>query len=146
MTERTNLELRKSGNPKHFPMPTNPNTQQPATEGQNFVSAFTQLRRGGAAVDASEALLDVVQAVRKTGKKGTLTIKITVCPNAKGDDVVLSLLDDITTKIPKAERGSTIFFAEDDGTLVRNDPRQGELRFSIVEGKGAPPVPASAAK
>ena len=128
--ERANLEIRK---PIQSPMPTNPNTQ-PATEGQNFVTTFTQLRRGGAAVDASEALLEVVQAVRKTCKKGALTIKITVCPNAKGDDVVLSLLDDITTKIPKAERGSTIFFAEDDGTLVRNDPRQGELKLTVVAG------------
>lgn len=114
-------------------MSTNkPDTPMPT--GADALAVIAQLRRGQTATDLSEALLELVAAVRETGKKGTLTLKLTVAPHAKGDDVILTLTDDVTLKTPRAERGSSIFYATDDNGLVRNDPRQGELRLEVIEG------------
>ena len=118
-------------------MATHPNTPPATAEaGNNFVAVLTQLRRGAAVVDASEGLAEVVKAVRKTGKKGKLTITITVVPLNEGDAV--DLVDEVTAKTPKPNMGSSLFFADDDGTLVRNDPRQGELKLTALADPTTP--------
>lgn len=118
-------------------MPTNPNNTPAAAEaGNNFVAVLTQLRRGAAVVDASEGLAELVKSVRATGKKGKLTITIGVAPLNKGD--ALDVSAEVAVKIPKPDAGSSIFFPEDDGTLVRNDPRQGELRLTVVAEPATP--------
>ena len=123
-------------------MPTNPNTQPP--ECNNFVAVLTQLRRGAAVMDASEGLAEVVKAVRKTGKKGKLVLTISVKPLNKGDAVDLE--DEVNPKLPKPNMGSSLFFADDDGALVRNDPRQGELKLTVVAEPARPPAPTAVAK
>ena len=114
-------------------MPTNPNNTPAAAEaGNNFVAVLNQLHRGSAVADASDALAEVVRAVRENGKKGKLTLSITVVPLSKGDAV--DLVCEVTTKIPKPNKGSSLFFVADDGTLLRNDPRQGELKLTVLSG------------
>ena len=118
-------------------MPTNPNNTPAAAEaGNNFVAVLNQLHRGSAVADASDALAEVVKAVRENGKKGKLTVAITVVPLSKGDEV--DLVCDVTTKTPKPNKGSSLFFVADDGTLLRNDPRQGELRLTVVAEPATP--------
>lgn len=111
-------------------------TQKPDTlpAGADALAVISQLRRGQTAADLAEGLAELVAAVRATGKKGALTLKLTLAPHAKGDDVILTLSDDVTLKVPRAERGSSIFYATDSNGLVRNDPRQGELRFEVISG------------
>ena len=130
-------------------MNTQPSTPPP--EGQNFVAVLSQLRRGMAVADLSEALRDLVAQVRQTRKSGTITLKLKIAPQSKGDDVVLTLTDDIVVKAPVAERGNSIFFATEGNDLVRNDPRQGEFGFSVVDGAkpvlpSAPPATVAAAR
>ena len=110
--------------------------QKPDTlpTGTDVLAVLSQLRRGQTAADLADGLRDLVAAVRATGKKGSLTLKLTVAPHSNGDDVTLTLADDVTLKVPRAERGSSIFFATEQNGLVRNDPRQGELRFEVVTG------------
>lgn len=122
-------------------MPTNPNNTPAAAEaGNNFVAVLNQLHRGSAVADASDALAEVVRAVRENGKKGKLTLSITVVPLSKGDAV--DLVCEVTVKVPKPNKGSSLFFVADDGTLVRNDPRQGELKLTVV-AEPAKPAPAA---
>ena len=111
-------------------------TNKPDTlpTGSDALAVISQLRRGQTAADLAEGLAELVAAVRATGKKGSLTLKLTLAPHAKGDDVILTLSDDVTLKVPRAERGSSIFYATDSNGLVRNDPRQGELRFEVLPG------------
>ncbi|HLP07910.1 MAG TPA: hypothetical protein VK178_07070 [Opitutaceae bacterium] len=121
-------------------MATHQNTPAAAGAGNNFVAVLTQLHRGSAVVDASEGLAEVVKAVRENGKKGKLTLTIAVVPLSKGDAV--DLVCEVTTKTPKPNKGSSLFFVSEDGTLVRNDPRQGELKLTVVgePTKAAPPA------
>ena len=118
-------------------MATQPNTPAAAEAGNNFVAVLTQLHRGTAVADASEGLAEVVRAVRENGKKGKLTLTIAVVPLSKGDAV--DLVCEVTTKTPKPNKGSSLFFVADDGTLVRNDPRQGELKLTVLGGEDRKP-------
>lgn len=121
----------------------NMNTDTPATA---FSAVLSQLRRGQAEADLTDALRELVQRVRETRKKGSLTLKLTVQPQSKGDDVVLILSDDVKTNLPVAERGSSIFYADEQNRLVRNDPRQSELRLEVLPGAPATPTASPLAR
>ena len=125
-------------------MANQPITPAAAEAGNNFVAVLTQLRRGAAVVDASEGLAEVVKAVRENGKKGKLSLTITVVPLSKGDAV--DLVCEVTVKVPKPNKGSSLFFVADDGTLLRNDPRQGELKLTVLAAPAKPAGPVAVAK
>jgi len=118
-------------------MPNQPNTPAAAEAGNNFVAVLNQLHRGSAVADASDALAEVVKAVRENGKKGKLSLTITVVPLSKGDAV--DLVCEVAVKVPKPNKGSSLFFVADDGTLLRNDPRQGELKLTVLAGEDRKP-------
>lgn len=86
--------------------------------------------------ELSEALYDLVQRVRDTGKKGQLIYTIEIgC--LKGDDTTLVASDAIKLKLPEHDRRTTFFFPDRNGNLSREDPRQ--MRFDFLRE-----VPASA--
>ncbi len=75
----------------------------------------------------NEALAEVVTAVRSTGRKGGVTIKIEIGLASKGDDSTLKLSATIAERLPAEEHGDTIMYAIGDGQLSRRDPRQLEM-------------------
>jgi hypothetical protein len=77
--------------------------------------------------ELGETLHTLTARVNDTGRKGSITLTISVEPmkNAEGMIVVS---DKITTKM---------WFTDDEGNLVRNDPRQ--LSFDSL--REVPPVP-----
>ncbi len=95
-------------------------------EGQTrpFSAVFGELNRGRTAIEASTALQGLVAAVTTTGRKGSLTLTITVSPTASG---AVQLADAITVKEPKFDRAASLFYVDDEHNLVRNDPRQTSL-------------------
>lgn len=105
--------------------------EQQETPSNTFLRTLAELRRGQEASALSDALADVVGQVLKTGKSGSLTLKLTVRPNADGE--TLSLKADHTVKLPKPEAKETNFFADDNNVLMRDNPKQKEL-FKTVEG------------
>lgn len=110
------------------------------------VAIFQNMRRGALLADISDAMRTVTQHVRSTRKKGVVTIKLTIEPNAKGDSEMLRITDEVALKLPKADSGSSIFFADDDGNLSRNPITQGELKFDVVPGdKSNEAAPAATA-
>lgn len=88
-----------------------------------FADILREIRRGDLHDELGSALQEVVAACTATGKKGVLTLKLTVQP----DGAVLLITDDYDGKPPKPERSSSIFYADDSANLVRNDPRQQSL-------------------
>jgi hypothetical protein len=83
--------------------------------------------------EMSEALAQVVAAVRGTGKAGSITLTLKVAPASKGATDVLMVESQVKTKLPEADRGMTIFYATDDNLLVRNDPKQQTLPLRVVD-------------
>lgn len=104
-----------------------------AATGTAFGKTLADLSRGAALSECSEALQSIVKAVKETGLKGVLSLKINV-EQMKDEDGTVQLTYEVTSKIPKPATKATIFFATDDFVLTREDPRQHEMQFCVVEG------------
>ncbi|MNR97617.1 hypothetical protein D3C72_288010 [compost metagenome] len=94
------------------------------------------IRKGMVAEAAGEELAQVVRAVTATGKPGSLTIKLTVKPQ-KGDSEQVVISSKLSATTPTADMPEAIFFADMDGDLHRNDPRQPEMFRSTDLGDAA---------
>lgn len=89
---------------------------------------------GLGANEAGEELHKLVAAVRDTGKKGTVTLRVTV--SALDEDTLVTMID-VTSALPKQQAKTAVFFADEDGNLTREDPRQTHLALrEIPGGKG----------
>lgn len=92
-----------------------------------FIETVQEMRNGATAADLEEALADLVRAVRDTGKGGTITYTLALKPAGKGGGDAFLVADAIKVKAPTLERGTTVFFANRDGLLQRESPRQPQL-------------------
>jgi len=65
--------------------------------------------------------------VKNTGKKGTITIKLTV-ETDKQEEGVLAVSMDVTSTAPKPDRKKALLFPTEDGLgFSKTDPKQLEL-------------------
>lgn len=92
-----------------------------------FTDLLHELRAGDAMTDASETLAKLIHDIQSVGKRGSLTLTLTIEPVTKGNTTTLVVVDEIKVKPPKIDEGSTIVFANEKGQLSRRDPRQPEL-------------------
>lgn len=106
--------------------PTAVDSQEP----QPFATTLLAMSRGRTHDELSRQLRDLIRAVSETGKKGTLTFRLTVTPR---NEHVVEVSDEVTVKAPTAERGASIFYVDvdDNHALRRSDPRQ-----PIIHGLG----------
>lgn len=103
---------------------------------QDFAAVFMQHAKGRAHTEASKKLAEVVEAVMKTGKPGSITVKLTVSRD-KDIKSMVKVADAVTAKIPVEPRRS-MWYPSDDNTLHRNDPKQEPLFDAPVEKIQAP--------
>lgn len=73
--------------------------------------------------ELSEALHDLIQRVRDTGKKGTVSLTVTIAP-MKNDLDVLVVGDEIKLRLPEHDRKQSLFYPDKHGNLTRTDPQQ----------------------
>jgi hypothetical protein len=116
-----------------MPEPANPGREITA-----FAHVLRQIDKGTVDARLSEALADASAAAVTTRKPATVTLVLTVAPAVKASDTDPSVTLDakITTKLP-SEQASALFYATEDGTLTRNDPRQPALPISLVKETSA---------
>jgi hypothetical protein len=111
-------------------MAADPKTPIPDEEGvKPFAAIFQEHRNGSVHDDASKLLAEVVQACVETGKKGQLSIKVTISPKADSD--YLEVAFDVEPKTPRHGAKPSIFYATKGGSLLRENPRQ--MRMGIRE-------------
>jgi hypothetical protein len=101
-------------------------TQQEGQGVKPFSAVLLELQKGGVHRDLSEKLAELVKAVADTQKKGSLTLRIDVTPNK--DEATYLLAATVTAKAPQHTSRPSLFFALDDGSLTRKDPRQMDLQ------------------
>jgi len=94
---------------------------------QPFQQVLAELNGGNTMRELSKKMAQLVLAVEDTGKIGELTLKVKVRPATKGNGMTLLLEDNVSVKIPEADRAQTLFFSVGGGKLQRNDPRQQEI-------------------
>ena len=85
------------------------------------------MRDGELLKELDVQMRDLVGAVRSTNKTGKITLTLTIEPSKKAQHM-LFVTDDVKVTMPKVGKDSSIFFATDENTLSRRDPRQPELR------------------
>lgn len=98
-----------------------------------FHQLMIQHRKGDCLDELGKALREVTKAVQLTGKKGVLTLKINIQP-ATGFKGAIAVGDDIKVTLPKLDKGGSLFFANEDGGLQRDDPDQRHLDLKVVSG------------
>jgi len=95
--------------------------------GQNITEVMMQIRGGAALDDAGKRLAEVVLAVKATGKKGSITLKIDIEPD-KQDDTVVTFQPSLEVKVPRKPYAKGIFYVDErNGNVSREDPKQLEL-------------------
>lgn len=100
-----------------------------------FAAFLQRQENGGLHADLGDELARVVQAVRETGKAGTLTFVLKI--KTTKQDNTLEVAADIKTKVPVLERGASYWYPDANGNLLKDDPRQ--MSFTTVREAPAPP-------
>ena len=103
-----------------------------------FGEFLTELRRGAAHDELTDALRTLVAAVTEHGKAGELQFILKVKPASGGHTETVFVTDEVRLKAPQGARPESLYFADDDGTLTRTDPRQQTLELRDTE---RPPTP-----
>ncbi|MBB3040175.1 hypothetical protein [Hoyosella altamirensis] len=101
------------------------NTPEPPAEGQDFAAVLLQHAKGRAHVEISRLMSEVIEAVTETGKPGSVAITLTFTPD-KDQPNLIKIQDKVAHKKPVEPRRS-VWFADDDNSLHRNDPHQASL-------------------
>lgn len=104
-------------------------TIEPGRQVRPFADFLLDHRQGRTHTDLSEALVELVEAVQETGKKGSLSLTLTVKP--EGSRQVL-VTDKVAVKAPEGERDASFFFIDDDANLTRDNPTQPHLPLREV--------------
>jgi len=101
-----------------------------------FADVLLELNKGRVHNEASISLQDLVEAVARTGKKGTLQLSLAISPSkAEGQVEVVA---DVKVALPRLARPTSIFFYTADHNLTRDNPDQEEM-FSGLRDASAEP-------
>lgn len=85
---------------------------------------------GRTAEEISAEFHQLLDAVREHGKRGQMTITLVVEPPANGvDNAPLPIGVESAIKAPKATAPKALYFLDNDGNPVRDDPRQLAIEF-----------------
>jgi hypothetical protein len=100
-----------------------------------FAATLQEIAKGTFHLRVSDELRQLTTAVTETGKKGTLTITLTVAPIKPGNTTNLIATAQSVLKAPAAEAPSAVFFSDRHGNLTREDPNQPTLPMRVVGDK-----------
>lgn len=95
---------------------------------RSALATLADVRAGQFVEDLTIALADLTQSVIVQQKSGKLTLVLKVSPGPGSDNAVL-IADEIKLAAPRASTKPTLMFSDEEGSLTRKDPRQGELKL-----------------
>ncbi len=90
-----------------------------------FSQHLAYLERGAFDDECTEALAELVMAVKATGKAGKLTVTLDLKFDSKMN--CMDIASSVKTKAPSPDRRRTFMFPNNAGELLRDDPEQEEL-------------------
>jgi hypothetical protein len=100
-------------------------TGQAAPPPTQFSRLLTSFRNGALDDKVTAALAEVADAVRVTGRTGSVAVKVKLSV-PKNTDGVVQFDIDVDAK-PPAETQSAIYFVQPGGAISRRDPNQPQL-------------------
>jgi hypothetical protein len=105
-----------------------------------FSQQLAFMGKGSIDSEITEALAEVVKAVRETDKQGTVTLTIKVAKLNKRDENAVRIIPTINNKVPKQESAESIMFSTADGDLLRDDPEQIALDLKSIPTQTPAPL------
>ncbi|HEX4646237.1 MAG TPA: hypothetical protein VH598_11585 [Verrucomicrobiae bacterium] len=113
----------------------NPTPHSAIITPNSFESFLRHQRKGAMATELSEQLAELTKACSALTKPGKLTLTLKLTPAGDG---ALAVFDEIEIKPPKPDKPNSIFFTNEHGALLREDPNQEEFDLQVVA-----PAPAA---
>lgn len=98
-----------------------------------FASWLVEQGGGKTEAELTDGLRDLVQRVIDTGKKGSISLTVQ-CEPMKEDPSMIVVKDEIKLKLPEHDRKASLYWTDEQGNLLRNDPNQMSI-FDQVEGR-----------
>lgn len=89
-----------------------------------FAEFLQEHQKGTVHNELSDALNELTEAVLDVGKSGSLTFTVKMKPAGRGDSRAVMVTDAIVLKKPQGERADSVFFADKNNNLVRENPAQ----------------------
>ncbi|MDF2507271.1 MAG: hypothetical protein K0Q52_1130 [Microbacterium sp.] len=116
---------------KGYQVGTEKNNEKPPS----FAAMLAQVRPR-TDVEAAEMLRKVIEAVKATGKVGSITIRLDVKPADGLSDAVV-VYDRLSQKVPEKTREGSMAFITREGDLSRTDPSAMPLWDEDIRDAGA---------
>lgn len=107
-----------------------------ATPERDFLATLSEMP--SAMAEGTEGLTQLLNAIRETGGKGSISLTLTIAPN-KNDESIKELTAVVKVAAPKRKPKPTIMFDQFDGTLGRRDPNA--ISFEDLREAPARPEP-----
>lgn len=108
-----------------------PDQEDTGQQVRPFSAVLQDLNGGQLADKLALDVQELVAAVRDRSRKGTLTLKLEVAPR-KGNIDALNVTARVDLKLPEGEPMEAVFFADENGNLLREDPRQMTIPLRTV--------------
>ena len=96
--------------------------------GNLFASTLNAVGYGDLAGQASSSLEELVKSVRETSKTGEMTVTLKIKPRGR-DSGQVEVTGSVSVKTPIADVAPSMFFATENGELLRDNPAQRQLPF-----------------
>lgn len=105
-----------------------------------FTLTLAELNDGSTAAALTADLAELLATVQRTGRAGSLTLKIKIAPatrsQATGSVDKVNLTAERKLELPKPEAPTDFYWLTDSAELSRNHPRQHSLELRDVAGSG----------
>lgn len=105
---------------------------EPAID-RTVIAVLENHQQGHFITDISVAMKQVANAILLAGKGGKVTITLNMKPASAGSAATVIFTPEVKTTLPKLPVAGSIFYADDDFNLLREDPRQKKLALRHVE-------------
>lgn len=88
-----------------------------------FDQTLRDINNGGLVAELTEELTEVIAAVRRSGKAGSISLTLKLKPRGAANEQI-EVIPTVKGGKPEASRPISIFFVNDDNGLQRDDPTQ----------------------
>lgn len=85
----------------------------------DFLKAVEQIDGGAIVATTDEKIKEVTASIRRTGKKGSVTVELHFSPNG---DRGVAVTGKVKAKAPEVDFGQSFFYHDDKGGLTRTPP------------------------
>jgi len=112
-----------------------------------FNQFLVDLNDGSTHAGLTSDLQELLQAVKATGRTGSMTLKIKIASASKGGNEVdkITIVADRKLELPKPEQPQDFFWLTDDAVPTRQHPRQHSLDLRDAQDmRGGLRTPAQA--